>query len=410
MLGLSLTREKRNVLILVFIQAFAGAQMPMVFTISGLAGQSLASNLCWATLPISLVVFGSMTTAPWLSLVMQRFGRRTGFYLGCLGGLMGGGLGAYALSITSFPLFLVSSYFTGIYMCTNGFLRFAAADTASKSFRPKAVSYVLAGGLIAAIIGPQLVKATFDIGETRFFGTFMAIMGLNLIGSIFITFLDIPVPAKKTATSPQTRAYWELLRTPAILVPIVCASVSYSLMNLVMTSTPLAVVGTGHHYHHAADIVSMHVLAMFMPSFFTGHIIAKFGAQRVVSVGLIILTCSGVAGLSGVDLHNFYIALILLGLGWNFGFIGATTMLLEAHQENEKGKVQGLNDFIVFGSVTIASLASGTLMNCTGGTAIQGWYSVNWAMVPFLALAAGALTWLTFHDKNRKAKGIDIGT
>ena len=397
-----LTQEQRNVLVLVFVQAFAGAQMPLVFTVSGLVGQSLAGNPCWATLPISIIVFGSMTTAPWLSMVMQRFGRRIGFYIGCLGGIIGGGLGAYALTISSFEVFLLASYFTGIYMSTNGFLRFAAADTASAKFRPKAVSYVLAGGLAAAIIGPQIAKVTIDIGEIQFFSSFIAIIVLNLIGSFFITFLDIPTPAPKATHEINVRSYSSLLKSPKILVSIICGSVSYALMNLVMTSTPLAVVGTGHHHHDAANIVSFHVIAMFAPSFFTGHLIAKFGTQKIVSLGLLILACSGIAGLSGIALHNFYLTLILLGIGWNFGFIGATTMLLEGHNEAEKGKVQGLNDFIVFACVTVGSLASGTLMNCSGGTPVQGWSLVNWAMIPFLLLAAGSLIWLNLLNRAKE--------
>jgi MFS family permease len=175
--------------------------------------------------------------------------------------------------------------------------------------------------------------------------------------------------------------------------------VSYALMNLVMTSTPLAVVGCGFDKNNANDIVSAHVLAMYIPSFFTGHLIARFGVQRILATGLVILGGAGIVALSGVTLTNFYIALILLGLGWNFGFIGATTMLAGAHRPEERGVVQGMNDMIVFGMVTVASLASGGLMNCSGGTAVEGWNAVNIAMVPFLVLAGGSLIWLTRQPK-----------
>lgn len=400
--GKQLPREYRNVFVLVVAQAIVGAQMPIAITIMGLAGQKLAANPCWATLPISVMVFGSMTTAPWLGQVMQRFGRKIGFWCGCLGGLVGGLIGFYALYIASFELFLVGAYFTGIYMSTNGFLRFAAADTASPEFRPKAVSYVLAGGLFAAIIGPQLVKFTYDVGPQQYMGTYVAVMVVNLLGFIIFTFLDIPKIEKGTKRVIVEKSYLDFLKNPTILVAIICASVSYSLMNLVMTSTPLAVVGTGHTHHNAANIVSAHVLAMFIPSFFTGHLIARFGSVKIVSCGLVLLTIAGLFGLMGINLENFYAALILLGLGWNFGFIGATSLLLTAHKPHERGKVQGLNDFLVFGSVTIASLTSGTLMNCIGGSAQQGWFAVNWAMIPFLLLAAGSLIWLQFIQKNRK--------
>ena len=180
---------------------------------------------------------------------------------------------------------------------------------------------------------------------------------------------------------------------------IIVGMVSYALMNLVMTSTPLAVVGCGFTTNNANDVVSAHVLAMFVPSFFTGHLIAKFGVERIMATGLIILAAAGVVGLSGVELDHFFVALVLLGLGWNFGFIGATTMLAGAHRPEERGVVQGLNDMVVFGMVTIASLASGGLMNCSGGTAIEGWNAVNYAMVPFLVLAGGSLIWLARQQR-----------
>ena len=175
---------------------------------------------------------------------------------------------------------------------------------------------------------------------------------------------------------------------------MICAMVSYALMNLVMTSTPLAVVGCGFAKTDAADVVSVHVLAMFAPSFFTGHLIARFGAERIVATGLTILAGAAVVGLMGVDLAHFFVALALLGIGWNFGFIGATAMLASAHRPEERGRMQGLNDLMVFGFVTMGSLASGGLMNCAGGSAEQGWAAVNVATAPFLALAGGALIWL----------------
>ena len=190
-----------------------------------------------------------------------------------------------------------------------------------------------------------------------------------------------------------------LLSEPRILVAVICGAVSYALMNLVMTSTPLAVVACGYTEPDAANVVTAHVLAMFAPSFFTGHLIARFGVERITGLGLMILAGAGVVALSGVSLGQFFGALVLLGIGWNFGFIGATTMLTTAHGAEERGRVQGLNDLIVFGSVTFASLASGGLMNCAGGDAAQGWAAVNLAMVPFLVLAGGSLIWLALRPK-----------
>ncbi|MBE0454153.1 MAG: MFS transporter [Roseovarius sp.] len=392
-------RARRNVAVLVGAQAILGAQLPMIFVVGGLAGQSLATNICFATLPISLIVLGSMLSATPMSHVMQRFGRRAGFFIGALFGAMGGAVGAWGLYEASFPIFLLGSFLTGTYMSAQGFYRFAAADTASDAFRPKAISYVMAGGLLSAIVGPQLVKLTSQAMVIPFLGTYLAVIGVNLLGALLFLLLDIPRPPVPAHDAPRGRSRMELLRTPRIAVAVICATVSYALMNLVMTSTPLAVVGCGFTPSHAADIVSAHVLAMYIPSFFTGHLIARFGVERVVATGLLILAGAGGVALSGVTLENFFVALILLGLGWNFGFIGATAMLAGEHEIHERGRVQGMNDLIVFGGVTFASLSSGGLMNCSGGTAEAGWTAVNLAMIPFLTLAGAALIWLALRPR-----------
>ncbi len=396
-------RARRNVIVLVLAQAILGAQMPMIFTIGGLAGQSLAPNPCLATLPISLIVLGSMLSATPVSALMQRHGRRAGFFVGAGAGALGGAVGAYGLYVASFPIFLLGSLITGTYMSAQGFYRFAASDTASEEFRPKAISYVMAGGLLSAVVGPQLVKVTADAFVVPFLGTYAAVIVVNLLGALLFLFLDIPKPPRPAEDAPKGRSRWELLTTPRIAVAVICATVSYALMNLVMTSTPLAVVGCGFETGDAANVVTAHVLAMFAPSFFTGHLIARFGVEKIMATGLVILAGAGVVGLSGVELEQFFVALILLGLGWNFGFIGATTMLAGAHGPHERGRMQGLNDLIVFGGVTFASLASGGLMNCSGGTAQQGWTAVNLAMAPFLALAGGALIWLVLRPRETVA-------
>ncbi|MGH1465295.1 MAG: MFS transporter [Cognatishimia sp.] len=397
------SRAKKTVLILVLAQALIGAQMPMIFTIGGLAGQSLASNACFATLPISLIVLGSMLSATPMSALMQKYGRRAGFMAGALAGAIGAVIGAYGLYTSSFVIFLIGSLVTGIYMSAHGFYRFAAADSASDSFRPKAISYVMAGGLAAALIGPQIVKLTADAMVIPFMGTYAAVIGVNILGAILFLFLKVPLPAAPKKDDAPSRTRWQLITTPRIAVAVICATVSYALMNLMMTSTPLAVVGCGFTQNNAADIVSGHVLAMFAPSFFTGHLIARFGVERIVAIGLVILAAAGAVALMGVTLTNFFVALILLGIGWNFGFIGATAMLAAAHAPHERGKMQGLNDLIVFGGVTMASLASGGLMNCSGGTPQEGWAAVNLAMAPFLVLAGGALIWLALRPSKKFA-------
>ncbi|MEY4981912.1 MAG: hypothetical protein RIR62_178 [Pseudomonadota bacterium] len=390
---------KRNVLVLVAAQAILGAQMPMIFTVAGLAGQSLAPNKCWATLPITAAVIGSMLTATPISAFMQRHGRRAGFAIGALGGGIGGALGAFALLQQSFVLFVIAALFTGVYMSAQGFYRFAAADTASDSYRPKAISLVMAGGLLSAVFGPQLVKVTAEAMVIPFLATYLAVMALNVVGVFLFLLLDIPKPRPAAIGTSTGRSRGELIRTHRIAVAMICATVSYALMNLVMTSSPLAVVGCGFTKGDAADIVTGHVLAMYAPSFFTGHLIARFGAERIVAIGLVILAAAGAVAIAGIDLVNFFAALILLGIGWNFGFIGATTMLTAQQAPEEKGRLQGLNDLVVFGGVTLASFSSGGLMNCSGGSVQAGWQAVNFAMLPFLVLAGGALIWLAMQPR-----------
>lgn len=390
---------RRNVVVLVAAQAILGAQMPMIFTVAGLAGQRLAPNPCWATLPITAAVIGSMLTATPLSALMARHGRRAGFVFGTFGGVLGATLAAVGLYTNSFWLFVLGGLFTGIYMSAQGFYRFAAADTASDAFRPKAISWVMAGGLFSAILGPELVKLTNDIMVIPFLGTYLSVITLNIVGVFLFTQLRIPKPAAAVAGAAKGRSKRELIRDPRIIVAVIVATVSYALMNLVMTSSPLAVVGCGFQRADAANVVMAHVLAMYAPSFFTGSIIARFGAERVMAVGLAILAAAGAVAISGVELSNFFAALILLGIGWNFGFIGATTMLTGTVAPAERGRMQGLNDLIVFAGVTVASLSSGGLMNCSGSSVQAGWSAVNLAMLPFLVLAGGALIWLILRPK-----------
>ncbi|MZQ88014.1 MFS transporter [Frigidibacter albus] len=396
----SMPRARRNVAVLVAAQAILGAQMSMIFTVGGLAGQSLASNPCFATLPLSLIILGSVLSSTRLSRFMQHYGRRAGFTLATGSGALGAAISAAALWYGSFGLFMFGALFTGVYMSAQGFYRFAATDTAPPEFQAKAISYVMAGGLAAAILGPQLVKVTSQAMVVPFFATYLAVIVLNLTGPLLFSFLDIPrTPPAPKGSLAAGRPLKVLLRQPVIIVAMICATVSYALMNLVMTSTPLAVVGCGFTEGHAADIVSAHVLAMYLPSFFTGHLIARFGKEVIVGLGLVILAASGLVALSGVELEQFFVALILLGVGWNFGFIGSTAMLTSAHKPEERGTIQGVNDFVVFGGVFLASLSSGGLMNCSGGTVEAGWQAVNLAMVPFLVAAGGALIWLILRPR-----------
>ncbi len=393
-------RARRNVIVLLFAQALLGAQMSMIFIVGGLSGQMLSPNPCIATLPLSMIILGSALSARPLAAFMRRHGRRAGFLLACSAGALGAAVAAYGLMSGNFWLFMLSGLLTGIYMAAQGFYRFAATDCAPPEFQSRAISWVMAGGLAAAITGPTLVRLTADLTAVPFLATYAAIIGLNLLGPVLFSFLDIPRPPARHAGAAAGRSLGELVRVPQIAVAMICGMVSYALMNLVMTSAPLAVVGCGFQTADAANIVSGHVLAMFAPSFFTGHLIARFGAARIVMLGLAILAAAGAVALSGVELSHFYVTLVLLGLGWNFGYIGATAMLTRAYRPEERETVQGLNDAVVFAGVFLASLSSGGLMNCLGGSPQAGWSAVNLAMLPFLVLAGAALMWLMLRPRD----------
>ena len=265
---------RRNLWVLVAAQVVLGSQLPVTFILGGLAGQLLAPNKCLATLPITLLITGGMLSAPLLSELMQRRGRRLGFMLGAVGGGLGSLLCALALVRGSFGLFLVGSALSGLYMSAQGFYRFAASDGVAEAFRPRAISYVMGAGLASAVVGPQLVRLFADaLAPVPFAGAFLAAAGLNAAGVWLFFFLDSPRPRPPAPDAPRLRSRLELLRTPRIAVAMICAMVSYSLMNLVMTSTPLAMVGCGFSTGQAADVVSGHVLAMFGPSFFTGALV-----------------------------------------------------------------------------------------------------------------------------------------
>lgn len=400
------TITRRNVSVLFCYQAISGAQMPMLFVIGGLVGQSLSPYACLATLPISCIVFGSMLSASLIAKIMGKTGRKVGFWVANLMGALGATLAAFSIYIDSFILLIVGSLFSGTVMSSGVMGRFAAIDYAKGKAKAWALSIYMASGLFAAIIGPFLIKKSNIIismkalGVYPFLSAYIIIIILNVFGIIICSFLFSKPISTPNFKKQKIRKLGDLLRIPQIYVAIITAMVSYALMNLVMTSTPLAVVGCGFTVEDASNIVSLHVLAMYGPSFFTGYLINYFGVRKIMGLGLSIIAFAGIVGLSGVEIWNFYAALILLGIGWNFGFIGATALLDSSYNNAEKSSVQGINDSLVFGCVTIASLASGGLMNCSGGDVVEGWRAVNYAMIPFLALAGFALFSLRFNPRS----------
>ena len=390
-------RAKRAVAILFWAQAVVGAMMPVHFILGGLVGQTLSDDPNLATLPISSTVLVTMMAAPLMSALMGRWGRRIGFLAGAAAGAAAMALATYAISIKSFELFVAAGALLGVYMGAHGFYRFAAADMASPEFRPKAISWVLAGGLAAALIGPEIVKRFGDhIELIPYAGAYRAMAVVVVIGMIPLLFLDIPRPKRNAQTGGRGRPWREILADRRVVVAMFCAMVVYALMNLMMTSTPLAMLACGFDTADAADVVRVHVFLMFAPSFFTGNLINRFGAHRIMALGLAILAVCAVVAMAGISLIHFNIALGLLGIGWNFGFIGATAMLADAHRPEERSRVQGLNDFLIFGLVTIASFSSGALM------VNFGWEAVNAAALPVLAVAAATLAWLAMKERAEK--------
>ena len=391
-------RARRAVAILVWAQSVLGAQMAVHFILGGLTGALLAEDKALATLPISMTVLGSMLAAPTLSALMGRFGRRPGFVLAALMAAGGAGLAAWAIVERDFVLFCAASTVLGVYMAAQALYRFAAADVASPAFRPKAISWVMAGGLVSAVLGPEIVVRFKDLLEpVPYAGGYLAIVALNLVGVVPMLFLDLPRPPRRPAGERAGRPWGEILADRRVPVAMLCAMVSYTLMNLVMTSTPLAMIACGFVTDDAAQVVRVHVLAMFAPSFFTGSLIARFGAPKVIVAGLALLAGCGAVAIAGISLPHFWVALALLGLGWNLSFIGATALLATAHRPEERARVQGMNDFLVFGLVTVGSFSSGALM------AELGWEAVNLSMLPPLALAAAALAWLVLGQRSSPA-------
>ena len=391
-------RARRAVPILAWGQAVLGAQLPVHFILGGLAGNLLAPDPAFSTLPISMIVLGAMLFAPVVSLMMGRWGRRIGFLFGAGAGLVGAVLAERAIVGQSFPLLLAGAFAAGAYMAAHNLYRFAAADAASPGFRPKAIAWVLAGGLVAAVLGPELVVWFQDaLAPVPYAGAYRVLIAVNLLGAIPLLFLDLPRPPRTKRGEARGRPWRAIFADPRVPVAMLCAMVAYALMNLVMTSTPLAIVGCGFTTADAAGVVRVHVLAMYLPSFFTGALIARFGTPRVIAAGLALLFAGSMVAISGLELLHFNVALALVGVGWNLGFVGATAMLAGAHLPEERARVQGLNDFLVMGLVTIASFSSGALMSRFG------WEAVNLAMIPPLSLAAAALIWLLVRERGARA-------
>jgi predicted MFS family arabinose efflux permease len=387
---------RRNALVLAVAQALAGGNNTVIVATSAIIGAVLAPDKGLATLPITGMVFGMWFGTLPIGYLARTRGRRFALQTGSFFGVISGLISFSATMIGSFPLLLLGTFCGGLYAAAHQSYRFAAADTASESFRAKAVSWVLAGGVFAAVIGPQLVIFTKDMLSPHLFAaSFIGQSVCALLAAIVLTFVKIPRLTSKP-TEP-VRSLLHITLTPQFIVAVACGVVSYAMMNMVMTSAPLAMIDCGHSVTDSALGIQWHVLAMYAPSFFTGHLISRFGVERVISAGLGLLLVAAAVGIAGITVAHFWTNLILLGLGWNFAFIGATTMVTRCHRPHERNKVQAFNDFLIFGSMAVSSFSSGQLL------ARFGWVTVNEVIFPAVFIAGALLAWLTLRERAKTA-------
>jgi len=384
---------RRNALILSAAQALAGGNNTVIVSTTAILGAMLAPDKGLATLPITGMVMGMWLGTLPVGALARRFGRRTALQVGSFFGILSGFVSYAAVMQNSFWVLILGTFCGGLYAAAHQSYRFAAADTASEKFRAKAVSWVMAGGIFAAVIGPQLVIFTKDLMAPHLFAaSYIGQSICALLAAVVLQFVRIPRPVAKAGAAPS-RPLSEIIRNPRFVVAAACGMASYALMNLVMTSAPLAMVGCGHSVTDAALGIQWHVLAMYGPSFFTGSLINRYGAERITGIGLVLIALTAAIAISGTSVMHFWWALIALGVGWNFAFIGATTMVTQCHRADERNKVQSFNDFLVFGSLAVSSFSSGQML------AAFGWDVLNLMLVPFVVAAGALLIWLRWRSQ-----------
>ena len=389
-------RERGNVWRLAVAQALAGANSTVFYATGAIVGDMFAPDKALATLPISIFVVGmAFCTLP-AGAIAARHGRRVVFMLGTGCGVIAGALASLAVLGASFWLFCLAAFFGGVYAAVVLSFRFAAADCAAPERRARAISAVMAGGVFAGVIGPQLVTYTMNLWEPYLFAaTYVAQAAVAAISALVLLGVDTPTP---TATEVRAGRPLSIIASqPRFVLAVVCGVVSYLLMNFLMTAAPLAMKFCGHSQASANLGLQWHVIAMYAPSFWTGRLITRFGASTIVAVGLALIGAASVVGLFGIDVAHFWVTLILLGVGWNFGFIGASAMVVECHRPEERARVQSFNDFLVFGTMTIGSFLSGGLLSAFGWTTV-----LMLSFVPLL-IAVVALTSLTYWNNARQS-------
>jgi MFS family permease len=387
-------KQHRNVLVLSACQATLQTGGVTLVAITGLAGFALAPQKAWATVPLTCYVIGSALTTIPASMLMKSIGRRAGFQTGTGIGVMGAALCALAIYLSNFWLLCLGMTVMGSYTAFGKYYRFAAADVADPGFRAKAISLTLAGGIIGGFVAPEMAKRTKDIfADHVFLGSYLSLIGVCVVAALLLSQLQIPQLTEHERKAGG-RPMREIMRQPVFIVAALAGALSYGIMNLFMTSTPLAMHAHDHHFNSAAFVLEWHVVGMYGPSFFTGSLIQKFGVLKVIFAGIVLLFGAVVCALAGTGVMNFWLALFVLGVGWNFMYVGGSALLTECHTPAERAKTQAANDLLVFITMAISSMSSGVLLNASG------WHAVNYGTIPFLLLALGCTAWLMWLRRN----------
>jgi MFS family permease len=390
----------RNLLLLAFCQALFLTNNVTFIAINGLVGLQLAPWGWMATLPVTGYVVGAALSAMPVSRLQQRLGRQRSFQIGLVVAAGSAALCAVAVVIGSFWLLVAATVIAGFYSANGALYRFAGAELVAPAFRERALSWVLAGGVAGAFIGPHLASATRGWFVVPCAGAYLALVGVALLGLLVMSFIRFPAHVPPPPGAPAGRLLAELARQPAFVVAIMAAALGYGVMNLLMAATPIAMQQCKHPFESAALVLEWHVLGMFVPSFFTGSLIKRFGALPVMAVGLLLnIVCVAVA-LSGVDLMQFLIALAALGVGWNFLYTGGSTLLTQTYRPEEKTRAQGFMDTCVFWTMALSSISSGALITT------QGWTLLNLGSLAPLALLGAALLWLGASQRRAGAVGV----
>jgi len=380
-------KARKNVALLSACQGLLLTNNSVLITVNALAGYALAPDKALATLPVTAYFVGSALTTLPVSLLMKRIGRRGGFTAGGICGILGSMLCAWAIFSANFWLLCSGTLVLGVYFAAGQYYRFAAADAVPVEFKSKAISLVLAGGIIGGFMGPETSKLTKDLVADHIYGgAYLSLIGFALLAITLLRWIDIP-PLSAEERGAVGRPFAAIAQQPAFLVAVLSGMVGYGVMNLLMTGTPLAMVACQHPFGDAAFVIQWHIVAMFAPSFVTGTLIQRFGLITVMIAGVVLnIVCVAVA-LAGVEVMNFWLAMVLLGVGWNFMYVGATALLTECYAPAERAKVQGANDAAIFLTMVMSSASSGALFT------YQGWQTMNIIAVPFLLLAGAAMVW-----------------